>query len=258
MIQTNKTFVSYIESRIEPNNELYARFHLGSFAAGQSLTIANALRRTLLSEIPAFIITKVNIEGVRHEFDSINDIQENILDVILNIKNISLTSQKLNTGKDFVQNKEFKAYINFSGPGQITANDIEFPADICPVFGNQYIATCTNTGIFKATLTIKFIDPIEIVFQNQKETSLNQYELVLHSIPKPIRQVNYTIQKTSINPNTEYISFEVWTDGSIYPDKALELALEKLTTIFYSFTNLSKQLDKSIYPDNRFIQKINN
>ena len=68
MIQERKKFVSYIESRIEDNNTLYARFHLGTFVGGQALTIANALRRTLLSEIPAFIITRVESDGVNHEF----------------------------------------------------------------------------------------------------------------------------------------------------------------------------------------------
>ena len=69
MVVNNNKFVSSIESRVQANNELYGRFHIGSFGIGQALTIANALRRSLLSNIPAFIITKVEIENVRHEFD---------------------------------------------------------------------------------------------------------------------------------------------------------------------------------------------
>ena len=64
MVVKNNKFVSSIESRVQANNELYGRFHLGCFGIGQALTIANALRRTLLSDIPAFIITKVEIEDV--------------------------------------------------------------------------------------------------------------------------------------------------------------------------------------------------
>lgn len=89
MVVNNK-FISYIESRVQSNNELYGRFHIGSFSKGQGLTLANTLRRTLLSEIPALLITKVEIEDVYHEFDSIEAIQENILDVLLNFKNLKL------------------------------------------------------------------------------------------------------------------------------------------------------------------------
>lgn len=250
MILEDKIFVSYIESRIQKNNELYARFHLGSFAAGQSLTIANALRRTLLSELPGLVITKASIHGVRHEFDSIEDIQENILDVVLNIKNIVLTSTNLNPLEDFVKENEFKAYINYFGPGKITARDIEFPVNIQPVFPDTYIATCSNFGKLKATLYIKYIDPIDILFNQTTELRPSQNELILNSIPKPVRQVNYSIQKISNNPNTEYISLEIWTDGSLDPSTALQYTLEKLTKIFFSFTKISKELNKPIFIDN--------
>ena len=88
MIQEPKKFVSYIESRIEDNNNLYARFHLGSFIGGQALTIANALRRTLLAEIPAFVITRIEIDGVNHEFATLPGIEESILNIVLNLKKI--------------------------------------------------------------------------------------------------------------------------------------------------------------------------
>lgn len=239
----DKKFVSYIESRIQTNNELYARFHLGNFASGQALTIANALRRTLLSEIPAFIITKVQIEGIRHEFDSIPDIQENILDVLLNIKQIRLVSTQANwLNLDTPKNK-LKAYINFFGPGVITAKNIEFPSSIAPVYQDLFIATASNTGTFKATLLIEYIDPTNMNFLNSNLTQETSNELDLQNVPKPVKQVNYSIQKSSINPAAEYISLELWTDGSIYPDKALSYALEQLTKLFYDFTSLTNSLE---------------
>ena len=125
MSQDRTTFVSYIETRIQSNNTLYSRFHIGNFSTGQALTIANTLRRILLSQIPSFIISKVEIEGVRHEFDSIVDIKENIIDIILNLKNLHIYSNQ----KDIVniQHQESIASINFLGPGAITAKDIQFP-----------------------------------------------------------------------------------------------------------------------------------
>ena len=239
MVVKNNKFVSSIESRVQANNELYGRFHLGCFGIGQALTIANALRRTLLSDIPAFIITKVEIEDVRHEFDSIEAIQENILDVLLNLKKLTLTSTDAKSIDNHLNDKQYTAYINFSGPGVITANDIHFPNDIIPVYKDTYIATCSNTGTFNAKLTIEFADPYGL----DKPEKQNSNELILKTVPKPIKQVNYTIQKLSNFPDQEYISLEIWTDGSIEPNMALKYVLEKLTKLFFNFANLTNDMD---------------
>ena len=239
MVVKNNKFVSSIESRVQENNELYGRFHLGCFGIGQALTIANALRRTLLSDIPAFIITKVEIEDVRHEFDSIEAIQENILDVLLNLKKLTLTSTDSKSIDNHLNDKQYTAYINFSGPGVITANDIHFPNDIIPVYKDTYIATCSNTGTFNAKLTIEFADPYGL----DKPEKQNSNELILKTVPKPIKQVNYTIQKLSNFPDQEYISLEIWTDGSIEPNMALKYVLEKLTKLFFNFANLTNDMD---------------
>ena len=239
MVVKNNKFVSSIESRVQENNELYGRFHLGCFGIGQALTIANALRRTLLSDIPAFIITKVEIDDVRHEFDSIEAIQENVLDVLLNLKKLTLTSTDSKSIDNHLNDKQYTAYINFSGPGVITANDIHFPNDIIPVYKDTYIATCSNTGTFNAKLTIEFADPYGL----DKPEKQNSNELILKTVPKPVKQVNYTIQKLSNFPDQEYISLEIWTDGSIEPDIALKYVLEKLTKLFFNFANFANEMD---------------
>ena len=239
MVVNNNKFVSSIESRVQSNNELYGRFHLGCFGIVQALTIANALRRTLLSDIPAFIITKVEIDDVRHEFDSIEAIQENVLDVLLNLKKLTLTSTDSNLIDSCLNGSQYNAYINFSGPGIITANDIHFPNPIVPIYKDTYIATCSNTGTFNAKLTIEYVDPYA-VSKNEKQ---NNKELSLNTVPKPVKQVNYTIQKLSNFPDQEYISLEIWTDGSIEPDMALKYVLEKLTKLFFNFANLANDMD---------------
>ena len=85
-------FFSCLESRILENGELYARFKLGTFFKGQGLTFANALRRTLLTEIPGLIITSVKIQGIHHEFATIPGLQETVLDLLLNVKNLVFTT----------------------------------------------------------------------------------------------------------------------------------------------------------------------
>jgi DNA-directed RNA polymerase subunit alpha len=244
MIQQQKNFVSYIESRVQKNGELYARFHLGTFVAGQALSTANALRRTLLAEIPSFVITRVDIEGINHEFATLPGVQENILTILLNLKRIILTSQDQNIFPAI--SLELKASINISGPAKVTASDIKFPPFIKPILPSHHIATLTSTGKLKLNLIIEYIDPVNL--KSPLNNSRNKFpsELILDTIPKPIRQVNFGIHKVATSEGEEYISIEIWSDGSIHPKEALNYALEKLTKTFYNFTLLGKKSSISI------------
>jgi len=263
MIHHDKKFVSFVESRIQENSELYGRFHLGTFVSGQALTIANALRRTLLAEIPGFVVTRIQIEGVSHEFATVPGLHENILNILLNIKRMVLTHSNTNKKNvfHFPYDTEFKAYIDKTGPGFITANDIKFPPSISPRVSSHHIATLNTTGEFKSTLTIQALNPLRDhassyrrSLEGLEKPEISEYkdsqELILDTIPKPIRQVNFGIHKVSTDQNQEYISLEIWTDGSINPKEALDYALEKLTRIFYSFTTLHKQSSSPLLEKN--------
>jgi len=232
MIQESKKFVSFIESRIQDNKNLYSRFHLGPFVAGQGLTVGNALRRSLLSEIPAFIITDIEIDGANHEFAILPGIQETILNILLNSKQIVLFSQSLNIFNP--RKKSFSAYLNIAGPKIVTAKDIKFPAEIAPLNPSQYIATLNSNAQLKIKLTIEHLDPVN--FQNKTKDPGLKEQLSFNNIPKPIKQVNFGLHSMGIDSNSEYISLEIWTDGSISPKEALSYSLEKLTRIFYDFS----------------------
>jgi DNA-directed RNA polymerase subunit alpha len=245
MIQERKKFVSYIESRIEENNNLYARFHLGSFVGGQALTIANALRRTLLAEIPAFVITRVEIDGVNHEFATLPGIHESILNIVLNLKGMVLLGQNLNLFSPSMQ--EFTAALDVRGPRIVTANDIKFPSELSPLVPSHHIATLNSTGELKLNLTIQYVDPLKFKAESKEKLNTFSPELILDTIPKPVKQVNFGIHQMPIKGNDEYISFEIWTDGSISPKEALGYALEKLTRIFYDFTRFNKNSFNSLF-----------
>ena len=244
MIQERKKFVSYIESRIEDNNTLYARFHLGTFVGGQALTIANALRRTLLAEIPAFIITRVEIDGVNHEFATLPGIHESILNIVLNLKKMVLVGENLNMFSLGMQ--EFKAALNVRGPKVLTAKDIKFPSELAPLVPSYHIATLSSSAELKFNLIIQYCDPL--IFKKQNKENLNTFsqELILDTVPKPVKQVNFGIHQIPNQPTDEYISFEIWTDGSISPKDALGYALEKLTRIFYDFSAFNKNSSNSL------------
>jgi len=245
MIQERKKFVSYIESRIEQNNNLYARFHLGSFVGGQALTIANALRRTLLAEIPAFVITRVEIDGVNHEFATLPGIHESILNIVLNLKGMVLLGQNLNLFSPSMH--EFSAALDVRGPQVVTANDIKFPSELSPLVPSHHIATLNSAGELKLNLTIQYVDPLNFKAESKENLNIFSPQLVLDTIPKPVKQVNFGIHQMPIQGNDEYISFEIWTDGSISPNEALGYALEKLTRIFYDFTRFNKNSSNSLF-----------
>jgi DNA-directed RNA polymerase subunit alpha len=148
-LSTNQTlFVSCRESRIENSRSLYGCFYLGPFSAEQSLTVANAIRRTLLSELKGCAITSVEIEGATHEYSTLPGIKDSVLDILLNFKEIVLKSQ-------FNFKKPQFIYLKVIGPGVVRAKDLKLPAFIQCVDPNQYIATLADNGILNLKLQIE-------------------------------------------------------------------------------------------------------
>lgn len=139
-------FISCKESRIETNKSFYGCFYLGPFEPSQSITIANALRRTLLSELYGLAIVSVEIEGATHEYSTLPGIKDSVLDILLNLKEIVLKK----TIKNF---KPQVGYLRVRGPGVVRASHFHLPSFIQCVDPNQYIATLADNGF----LNMKFI-----------------------------------------------------------------------------------------------------
>ena len=139
--------LSCIESRVENSRNFYGRFQLGPFVSGQGLTIANSLRRSLLSEISGLAITAVEIEGAAHEYSTVAGIRESVLDILLNVKQIVLTS-------DFQFQEPQTAFLQVQGPGIVRASDIKLPISIQSVDPEQYIATLLYDGVLKMKFLI--------------------------------------------------------------------------------------------------------
>lgn len=153
--------LSCIESRIENNRSFYGRFQLGPFDLGQGLTVATALRRTLLSELTGLAITAVAIRGASHEYSTLCGVRESVLDIILNLKQIVFSLVDPELENDFfstLSNKQGIAesqigFLKIYGPGIVKAGDIKLPRTIQCVDPDQYIATLASNG----TLEIRFI-----------------------------------------------------------------------------------------------------
>ena len=139
-------FISCKESKIENNRSFYGCFSLGPFEPSQSITIANSLRRTLLSELYGLAIVSVEIDGATHEYSSLPGVKDSVLDILLNFKEIVLKK----TIKNF---KPQIGYLRARGPGVVRASDLRLPAFIQCVDPDQYIATLADNGF----LNVKFI-----------------------------------------------------------------------------------------------------
>src|SRR5690242_19124853 len=140
-------FLGCKECVLENPRSFYGNFTLGPFKNSQSLTIANALRRTLLTEISNIAITHVEIDGVFHEYSTIEGVRESVLDILLNFKQIVLkTSLPLA--------KPIYGYLNVRGPGIVRVADLKLPPHIQYVDPDQYIATLNENGKLSLKFTI--------------------------------------------------------------------------------------------------------
>ncbi len=148
---TNDFFILCKESRIEKSTSFYGCFYLGPFDESVSQTLANDLRRTLLSELPGLAITSVEIEGVLHKFSSLPGMKESVLDFICNLQTVVLKKQP------FLRQQSKKTYTGFlkvSGPRVIKAIDLKLPPSLQCVDPNQYIATLAEDGVVNMKFTI--------------------------------------------------------------------------------------------------------
>ena len=227
---------SCIESRIEDNQTLYGCFKLGPFYLNQGLTIANTLRRLLLSDLEGLSIVFVRIEGVKHEYSILSGIKESVLEILTNLKQIQFKTCG-------VLHKPQTAYLNIQGPKIVSAGDIRLSSKIECVDPTQYIATISADGYLK----IKFFicqgkryclqSSLKPVIQKQYQKILNiktiNY-LFLDAIFLPIRQVNFTIEQNS-ELNKEFVIFEIWTKGGIHPKQSLFKAINEVFRILIPF-----------------------
>jgi len=253
----NEFYLSCKECILEGPRDFYGCFYLGPFNNSQSLTIANALRRTLLSEISGLGITSVQIEGIDHEYSSFLGIRESVLDFLLNLKQIVLTIDsnfelsncvsppsppRRGEGMKhypieslFSNQKSVFGYLQIQGPGILRASDLKLPSFLKCVDPDQYIATLSENG----KLNLKFE-----ISKNQNSIQKNIFKEIykiennskifqLDPNFSPIKKVFYNIEPyNTFHSNNQVIYLELWTNGSIHPRSALYKALNLLNSTF--------------------------
>ena len=233
----------YFKSSVEESGKLTGHFLLQSLEAGQGLTIGNALRRVLLSNLEGTAITGIKIPGVAHEFSTIQNVREDVLEIFLNLKQIVLKSEK---------QTPILGTVSINGPGVITASSIKFDdEDIEIVNPNQYIATFSGNDTL--TFDLKVEKGIGYQFAEQANNNDNIDFLAIDAVFMPVLKVNYKINNVYLgySKTTESLILEVTTNGSVSPEKALSEAAQKLMTWFSCLTSeqsLAPQKEMEVEP----------
>nr|YP_009498014.1 RpoA [Gracilaria changii]ART65277.1 RpoA [Gracilaria changii] len=222
--------IECVESKIESNRKQYGRFILGPLNKGQGITLGNSLRRTLLSDLEGAAIVAVRIAGINHEFSTITGVREDVLEILLNLKEVVL--------KNYSDSSQI-GRIRVQGPAIITTGLFELPPEIHIIDPQQYIATICNNTIFEMEFRVETGHGYKLVTKGMDKKSIDF--LQIDAIFMPVVKFNYKVEEKKINSTLiqENLSLEVWTNGSLSPQEAISQGAQVLTKLFYPLTNLN-------------------
>ncbi|MEL6221860.1 MAG: DNA-directed RNA polymerase subunit alpha [Cyanobacteria bacterium J06627_8] len=216
--------VECIDSDVDSSQNLFGRFVIEPLERGQGITVGNALRRVLLSNLQGTAVTAVRIAGVTHEFATVPGVREDVLDILLNMKEIVLKSysQQPQIGRLVVQ-----------GPETVTAAHLELPAEVEVIDPNHYIATVSEGATLEMEFRIEVGVGYRYIDRSQDETSALDF-LQIDSVFMPVRKVNYSVDSARAGGSRESdrLSLELWTNGSLSPQDALSQAASILVDLF--------------------------
>ena len=236
MLQFEKPIYKITDS-IESN--FYGRFELEPLERGFGTTIGNALRRVMLSSLPGSAISSVKIDGVLHEFQTIDGVYEDVTTIILNLKGVVFKNHS---------NESKTVYINATKEGEITAGDIECDADIEVINKDKVIATLSKGASLNMEMTVTNGRGYVKSEENKKIYDIKKAGVIaIDSLYSPIERVSYEVGNARVGQDESYdkLILDVWTNGSIKPEEAIALASRILIEHFTILTDLSSIADVS-------------
>lgn len=215
----------------EESGEGFGRLIAEPLEAGFGITIGNALRRTLLNALPGAAVTSVRIEGVEHEFSTIPNVKEDIIEMLLNIKDIRIRA---------LTDRPGKMYLDVSGEGPVTGGQIQSTADFEIVNPDVHLATLESKD---ARLNIEFtVEYGRGYMPAGTAEGLGVGVIPVDAVFSPVRRVNYKVEHTRVGQVTDFdrLIMEVWTDGTVTPIDAVSHAAELLAEQFGLFSRLGR------------------
>jgi DNA-directed RNA polymerase subunit alpha len=217
----------------EEVDEKHGIFAIEPLDRGFGYTFGNSLRRVLLSSLEGAAVTSVRIEGVAHEFTTLPGVREDVMDIILNLKNLICRLHG--------DSPEIEVRLDKKGPGPVKASDIAAPADLEILNPNLEIANLAAKGRLEVTLTVgrgRGYVPAEL--NRGPEHAIGT--IPVDSIFSPVRRVSYEVEAARVGQRTDYdkLTLDITTDGSVDPRDAIAEAAEILIRQLAIFTDLDK------------------
>ncbi|BBW98186.1 MULTISPECIES: DNA-directed RNA polymerase subunit alpha [Geobacillus] len=230
MIEIEKPKIETVELS---EDATYGKFVVEPLERGYGTTLGNSLRRILLSSLPGAAVTSVQIDGVLHEFSTIEGVVEDVTAIILNIKKLALK---------IYSDEEKTLEIDVQGEGVVTAADITHDSDVEILNPDLHIATLAEGGRLRMRMTAKRGRGYVPAEANKREDQPIGV-IPIDSIYTPVSRVSYHVENTRVGQVTDYdkLTIDVWTDGSIGPKEAISLGAKILTEHLNIFVGLTDE-----------------
>lgn len=228
-------YISLVTPKIERDAEArnYGRFIISPLERGYGITIGNALRRVLLSSLEGAAVTSIRISDIHHEFSDIPGVREDVIRIMLNIKQLRMRIHDVDTAR---------LHLEVRGAGAVTAADIIAPPEIEIVNPDLYLFTVDDS---KTDLDIEMTVERGRGYSPSDDRigKLPIGELPVDAIFSPVRRVNWTVGSARVGQSTNYdsLKLEIWTDGTISPEKALSSAAKLLIEQFRHLAGVSEE-----------------
>lgn len=225
------------EIRVETDETDYALIVAEPLEKGFGTTLGNSLRRVLLSSLPGAAITSVRVEGVEHEFSTIEGMKEDVTEFLLNLKEVRLRA---------FSDRPARLFLEVGGPGEVTAGQIEATADYEIVNPDLVLASLDSKD---ASLVVDLnVETGRGYLPATVSEGLPIGVIPVDAIFTPVRRVNFRVSNTRVGQDTNFdrLDLEIWTDGTIDGQQALSMASEILREQFLGFQLLSGEVQETV------------
>ena len=224
--------IECVESSTKKNQQQYSKFALEPLDRGQGTTVGNALRRVLLSNLPGAAVTAIRIAGVNHEFATIPGVREDVLEIMLNMKELVL--------KSYTDQPQIGRLVAI-GPATVTAAQFEVPSEVEVIDPNQYIATLAEGAKLEMEFRVERGIGYRVIERGKDENSSLDF-LQIDAIFMPVTKVNYTIEDIRLDGSSpkDRLVLDIWTNGSIHPREALSEASDIIANLFLPLKDLNE------------------
>jgi DNA-directed RNA polymerase subunit alpha len=211
-------------------DDVRSKFVIEPLEPGFGYTLGNSLRRTLLSSIPGAAIKQIKIDGVLHEFGTIEGVTEDVTDIVLNLKELVIKSE---------QEEPANVHLRVTGPTEVTAGDIELPAGIEILNPEHHVATLNKNAGLSMELRIEQGRGYVPATTAPKEAIGT---IPIDALFSPVKRVTYEVEPTRVEQMTNYdrLILDVETDGSMTPSDAVSAAGSTLVNLFALFSELGE------------------